>query len=63
LAQKIKYFAKSCNLKTDKVDAKMIAEFGIEKDLTGTDLWTPPSKNFKIIRNLAQEHTSLRVFC
>ncbi len=62
LAQKIKYFAKSCNLKTktDKVDSKMIAEFGIEKNLTGTDLWTPPSKDFKIIRDLAREHTSLK---
>ena len=62
LAQKIKYFAKSCNLKTknDKVDSKMIAEFGIEKNLTKTDLWTPPSKNFKTIRDLAREHTSLK---
>lgn len=62
LAQKIKYFAKSCNLKTktDKVDAKMIAEFGIEKNLTGTGLWTPPSEDFKIIRDLAREHTSLK---
>lgn len=62
LAQKIKYFAKSCNLKTktDKVDAKMIAEFGIEKNLTGTDLWVPPSEDFKIIRDLAREHTSLK---
>lgn len=62
LAQKVKYFAKSCNLKTktDKVDAKMIAEFGIEKNLTGTDIWTPPSKDFKIIRDLAREHTSLK---
>jgi len=38
LAQKLKYFAKSCNLKTDKVDSKMIAEFGIEKNLSGTNL-------------------------
>ncbi|MCK5538569.1 MAG: IS110 family transposase [Bacteroidales bacterium] len=62
LAQKVKYFAKSCNLKTktDKVDSKMIAEFGIEKNLIGTDLWTPPSKDFKMIRDLAREHTSLK---
>ena len=61
LAQKIKYFAKSCNLKTktDKVDSKMIAEFGIEKNLTGTDLWTPPSKEFKLIRDLSRERSSL----
>ena len=61
LAQKMKYFAKSCNLKTktDKVDSKMIAEFGIEKNLTGTDLWTPPSKEFKLIRDLSRERSSL----
>ncbi|RLD58999.1 MAG: IS110 family transposase [Bacteroidetes bacterium] len=62
LAQKIKYFAKSCNLKTknDKVDSKMIAEFGIEKNLSKIDFWTPPSKNFKMIRDLSREHTSLK---
>ena len=62
LAQKIKYFAKSCNLntKTDKVDSKMIAEFGIERNLKGTDFWTPPSEDFKMIRDLAREHTSLK---
>ena len=61
LAQKIKYFAKSCNLKTktDKVDSVMIAQFGIEKNLIGTDLWAPPSKDFKIIRDLSREHTNL----
>lgn len=62
LAQKVKYFAKSCNLKTktDKVDSKMIADFGIEKNLKGIDLWTPPSEDFKMIRDLAREHTSLK---
>ena len=62
LAQKIKYFAKSCNLntKTDKVDSKMIAEFGIERNLKGTDFWTPPSEDFKMIRDLTREHTSLK---
>ncbi len=62
LAQKLKYYAKSNNLKTktDKVDSKMIAEFGIEKNLTGLDLWTPPSKDFKMIRDLTREHTSLK---
>ena len=62
LAQKIKYFAKSCNLKTktDKVDSKMIAEFGIEKNLSGTDLWTPPSKEFKTIRDLVREQASIK---
>jgi len=61
LAQKVKYFAKSCNLKTktDKVDAKMIAEFGIEKHLKAIDIWSPPSENFKMIRDLSREHTSI----
>ena len=62
LAQKIKYFAKSCNLKTktDKVDATMIAEFGVEKNLTGLGLWTPPGEDFKMIRDLTREHASLK---
>lgn len=62
LAQKVKYYAKSNNLKTktDKVDSKMIAEFGIEKNLTGTDIWTPPSEDFKMIRDLTREHTSIK---
>jgi transposase len=62
LAQKIKYFAKSCNIKTktDKVDAKVIAEFGVEKNLTGLGLWTPPGEDFKLIRDLTREHASLK---
>lgn len=62
LAQKLTYFAKSNNLKTktDKVDSKMIATFGIEKALGTSDLWTPPSKEFKVIRDLSREHTSLK---
>ena len=64
LAQKVKYFAKSCNLKTktDKVDSKMIANYGIEKNLNESDLWTPPSQEFKTIRDLAREHTRLKNF-
>ncbi|MCK5676859.1 MAG: IS110 family transposase [Flavobacteriaceae bacterium] len=62
LAQKLKYFAKGCNLKTktDKVDSKMIAQYGVEKNLIGTDLWTPPSKEFKSIRDLSREHTNTK---
>lgn len=62
LAQKLKYYAKSNNLKTktDKVDAKMIAAFGMEKNLAETSLWTPPSKEFKIIRDLSREHSRLK---
>jgi transposase len=62
LAQKLTYFAKSNNLKTktDKVDSKMIATFGIEKALDKKDLWTPPSKEFKVVRDLSREHTNLK---
>ncbi len=62
LPQKIKYFAKSCNVntKTDKNDSKIIARFGIEKHLDGLDLWSPPSKKFKLIRDLTREHASLK---
>lgn len=62
LAQKLTYFAKSNNLKTktDKADSRMIATFGIEKSLDKLDLWTPPSKEFKVIRDLSREHTSLK---
>lgn len=62
LAQKLTYFAKSNNLKTktDKADSRMIATFGIEKTLDKLDLWTPPSKEFKVIRDLSREHTSLK---
>lgn len=62
LAQKLKYYAKSINLKTktDKVDATMIASFGIEKDLLESGLWAPPSKQFKMIRDLSREHSRLK---
>jgi len=62
LAQKVKHFAKGCNIntKTDKVDSKVIAQFGIEKNLSGTDIWTPPSEDFKKIRDLTREHTNLK---
>lgn len=62
LAQKLTYFAKSNNLKTktDKVDSKMIATFGMEKTLGTSDLWTPPSKEFRVIRDLSREHTNLK---
>lgn len=61
LAQKVKYFAKSTNVKTknDKSDSKVIADFGIEKNLNNS-LWEPPSQKFKMIRDLTREHTSLK---
>lgn len=53
LAQKVKYFAKSLNIKTktDKTDAKMIAIMGLNRELK---LWKPLSKNFKQIRDLSR---------
>jgi transposase len=61
LPVKMKYFVKSLNVKTktDKVDSKLIALYGIEKSFKAEELWIPPSKNFKNIRDLSREHTSL----
>jgi len=59
LANKIKYYAKSLNLKTktDKVDSAMIAGIGIERDLP---MWKPMSGNFKELRDLCRELLSLK---
>lgn len=59
LANKIKHFAKSLNLKTktDKVDAAMIAGIGIERELPE---WKPMSKDFKELRDLCREMLSLK---
>lgn len=59
LANKIKHFAKSLNLKTktDKVDAAMIAGIGIERDFPE---WKPMSKDFKELRDLSREMLSLK---
>ena len=58
LAKKIKYFAKSCNLKTknDKVDAKMIAQFGIEKELKQAEYWKRSSPEMLRLKSLVREH-------
>lgn len=58
LPQRIKYFAKSKGIKTknDKIDSKVIADYGIERDL---DLWQPPSPKFKSLRDLSREHSTL----
>jgi transposase len=59
LANKIKHFAKSLNLKTktDKFDAAMIAGIGIERDFPE---WKPMSKDFKELRDLCREMLSLK---
>lgn len=54
LANKMKNYFKSLNIKTktDKVDARVIARFGIERDV---EQWEPLSANFKSIRDLCRE--------
>jgi len=58
LAQRIKHYVKSKGIKTktDKVDSSMIAEYGIERNLS---IWTPPSPLFRQLRDLSREHTSV----
>ena len=59
LANKIKHFSKSLNIKTktDKVDAAIIAEIGIQRELTA---WKPMSCNYKQLRDLCREMLSLK---
>jgi len=59
LPQRIKYFAKSKGVKTknDKIDSGVIADYGIERDLR---TWEPPSKEFKLLRDLSREHNTLK---
>lgn len=61
LPQKVKYFAKSLNIKTktDKVDAKLIADIGLERS-PSLKSWTPPSDQFKAIRDLCREISQLK---
>lgn len=58
LPNKVKHYAKSCNLKTktDKVDASMIAQMGIERKFP---LWRPMSTAYKTLRDLCRERLSL----
>ena len=59
LANKIKHYANSLNVKTktDKVDAKIIAQFGLERR---PDLWKPMSSEFRNLRYLCRERLSLK---
>jgi transposase len=59
LANKIKHFSKSLNIKTktDKVDAAIIAEIGIRQELI---TWKPMSCNYKKLRDLCREMLSLK---
>lgn len=59
LANKIKNYIKSLNVKTktDKVDAKTIASFGIERELEN---WKPMSPMYKTLRDLCRELLSIK---
>lgn len=59
LANKIKNYAKSINVKTktDKVDSKIIADFGMERKL---DTWKPMSPVYKESRDFCRELLSIK---
>ena len=59
LANKIKHYANSLNVKTkaDKVNAKTIAQFGLERC---PDLWEPMSPQLRNLRYLCRERLSLK---
>ena len=59
LANKIKNYIKSLNVKTktDKVDSKVIASFGMEREL---DDWQPMSPVYKELRDLSRELMSIK---
>lgn len=59
LANKVKSYIRSLNIKTktDKVDSKVIAGFGIEREL---DLWQPMSPVYKSLRDLCRELLSMK---
>lgn len=54
LANKMKNYFKSLNIKTktDKVDARVIAQYGAERAL---ELWAPLSEDFKSLRDMCRE--------
>ena len=58
LANKVKHFAKSLNIKTktDQVDARIIARLGAERKLS---LWEPPPEIFKLLKDLTRAYTEL----
>jgi len=62
LPNKIRNYAKSLESKskTDPLDAAVITRFGLERQLS---LWTPPSDNIKVLRNLCREYHCLNANC
>ncbi|MDR1981690.1 MAG: IS110 family transposase [Tannerellaceae bacterium] len=59
LANKVKYYAKSRNIKTktDKVDASVIADFGLERSCPS---WEPMSESYRTLRDLCRELISIK---
>jgi transposase len=59
LANKIKHFAKCLNLKTktDKADAAVIAQYGLERN---PHLWQPMMPQMKNLRDLCRERLALK---
>lgn len=59
LANKMKHFAKSLNMKTktDKADAQMIAQYGLERPV---EWWKPMMPQMKNLRDLCRERLSLK---
>lgn len=59
LPNKVKYFAKSLNIKskTDPIDSKLIAQMGVERKMP---LWQPPAPIFKELRELTRLYSDLK---
>jgi len=59
LPNKVKYYAKSLNIKTktDSVDARLIARMGVEQQL---DLWNPPAEAYRKLRSLTRHLQELK---
>lgn len=59
LANKMNHFAKCLNMKTktDKADAQMIAQYGLERQL---EWWKPMMQQMKNLRDLCRERLSLK---
>ncbi|MCG8412302.1 MAG: IS110 family transposase, partial [Bacteroidales bacterium] len=62
LPVKMKYFkvTDKTTSKNDKNDSKAIANYGLEKIFSAKDYWVRPLEDFRLIRFLTREHTSLK---
>lgn len=60
LPNKVKYYAKSLNVKTktDSMDARLIARMGVEQQL---DLWNPPAEVYRQLRSLTRHLQDLKI--